>query len=289
MISYNSFVLPCTAAEHLGIPLSNALGSNLIKKNIRHFTGEEQLIEINQNLSNSSVIIVQSVSSNVNTDIIELLLTINAARNAGSKHIHLVLAYIPYSRQDRQMSIYSSIGVDVIGRIIGQSQIDTITTIDIHNLSSLALFNKPIFNISSIDIINRYIDITNKTLVLPDKGSVMRNKMKDVVYLEKTRKETISFELHGAVEGKECIIVDDMIDTGQTLCLAADKLIDAGAKSVVAYATHALFSDKSCHLINSSSISELIVSNSISNIYRPSHLEVIDITDIILDTLNTFE
>lgn len=279
-------VLACSGGEHLGALLSKSLNVELVISKVRKFTGQEALIEIDTNLTNSTIVIVQSFSGNINNDIIELLLAIDTAKNAGAVCVHLILPYMPYSRQDRQMYSYSSVGMNVIANLINQSKIDTITVLDIHAFHSLALFKKPIFNISSMDIINRYMDLTDIVLVMPDKGAVIRNETKDLVYLEKTRSNgMISFELHGDVKEKKCLVIDDMIDSGNTLCKAADKLIEYGAKSVSAYATHAFFSDKTCNLIDSSSISKLTISNSISNIYRPSALEVIDITDIILDNL----
>jgi ribose-phosphate pyrophosphokinase len=279
-------VVSCAGGEHLAKIFAQSLNVDLIISKISRFTGHERLIEIDVSLRNTTVVIVQSFSGNVNNDIIELLLTIDAAKNAGAANIHLILPYMPYSRQDRQISNYSSVGMNVVANLIDQSQIDTITVLDIHAFHSLAWFHKPIFNISSMDIISRYMDLTDIVLVMPDKGAVIRNAAKDVVYLEKTRGNgMISFVLHGDVKGQECIIVDDMIDSGQTLCRAADKLIEYGAKSVSAYVTHAFLSETTCNLVNSSAISKLIVSNSISNIYRPSVLEVIDITDMILDNL----
>ena len=273
-------LISCSGAAHLSKSLAQHLHATEITPTIRHFSSTELLVDIEQDVSKYDVVyIAQSCGHDANDKLIELLCAIDASRRSGARRIELVIPYICYGRQDRKLGDYTSVGMEIIANLLNASGADTITIVDIHSAESLKHFTIPVTNIKGIDIAIQCIDTTDKTLVMPDRGAVMRGARADAVYFEKHRNnEALDMQLHGSVNGKHCIIIDDIVDSGQTLCTAAKILKHAGAASVEAYVTHAIFTRFSRTMIDQSHISKLYVTNSIDNAALPDIATVLDLS-----------
>ena len=274
----------CSSAQHLNPSLADVLQAKKIETKLHYFTAGEALVTINSKCEDH-VYIVQSFGLDTNNAIIEFLLTVNAARNAGAQYIHAIILYMAYSRQDRMLEEYSSIGIQIVADLLNHSGVNNLTTIDIHEPNSMNLFNMPSTNISGIEIAKAKSLHVNKLVVLPDHGGLKRigDLDTDFVYFTKKRYKTkLALELHGDVKGKDCLIIDDIIDSGRTICAASEILTKYGARSVKAFVTHALFSEATYALIDKSQISHITISNTIDNECNiPKIVEVVDISGII--------
>lgn len=273
-------IISCSNSIDISAKLSKLSAMPIIYPKITEFTASEMLIGIEQNIKNDVIYIMQSLAQDANKQIMELLLTINAAKHSGVTQINLILPYIAYSRQDK-VKTKQSMGMEVISHMLNNSGIDNIITIDMHNKNSLQLFDLPVINIDTTPFIAA--TKKDKLLVMPDRGALNRsNSSGNFVYLEKTRNDDgMSFQIFGEINGKDCLLIDDIIDSGKTLCLAAEFLIEHGAKSVEAYATHALLSKESCRRINNSAITHLTISNSVTQKHLPKNTDITDISPLI--------
>lgn len=277
-------IISCPNSIDISQKLSKLSSIPVTFPKIIEFTSSEMLIKIEKKIKNDVIYIVQSLAQDANKQIIELLLTINAVKHSGIKQINLILPYIAYSRQDK-IKTTESTGIEVIANILNNTGIDNLITIDIHNKNSLQLFDFPVINIDTASFATE--TKKNKLIVMPDIGALNRSNLsRNVTYLEKTRHDKdISFKIFGAINDKDCLLIDDIIDSGKTLCLAAEFLIEHGAKSVDAYATHALLSKESCERIDNSAITHLTISNSVAPKYLPKNTDIIDISTMIYKTM----
>lgn len=275
-------VIGCSRGTKLAKAIAKKLHARFCDINMQHFSGNEMLISSAENLENKTVIIVQSCDADANSNLMEILLASDMASNAGAAEIHLVLSYVPYARQDRELSRHSSIGMHVVADVLNVAMFDSVIVVDIHSLEFLDHLIMPSYNISM-----HGLDMKEKLVVLPDEGAVERIEIEEAIALKKIRKGSeLSFKVKMNVADRDCLIVDDMIDSGKTLCMAAKALMDHGAKSVEAIVTHALFSKETCSLIDASPIQKLTVTDSIENDCFPRVVEVVSIVDIIVDNLN---
>lgn len=276
-------IIPCQNNLELATKIAAIKGFERVIPRVKYFTGKEMHITIPTTLS-KEVYIIQSFSTSVNDALIELLLTIDAAKNSGAGAINVIAPYLGYSRQDKNED-FKSHGLGMIANLLSSRSINQLITIDFHAPTALNLFDIPVKNISIEALISPFIQ--NKLIITPDNGAAQRNHFNQVIKLNKKRLDgDLYFELHNDVTGKNCLIVDDIIDSGHTICLAADILIKNGAKSVEAYVTHALFSNETCNRINDSFISKLYISNSITNNFLPNNTEIIDLAKIIVKNLS---
>jgi ribose-phosphate pyrophosphokinase len=276
-------IIPCQNSIELATKIASTKRFELVIPRVRYFTGKEMQVTI-PTILGKEVYIIQSFSASVNDALIELLLTINAARNSGADIINVIAPYLGYSRQDK-IEDFKSHGLGMIAHLLSSCTIHQLITIDFHSPGNLYLFPITVKNISTQDLI---LPLTkNKVIVTPDNGASRRNHFDNVIQLNKKRiDDNLYFELHGDVSDQDCLIVDDIIDSGRTICQASEILIKNGAKSVEAYVTHALFSNETCNRINNSLISKLYISNSITNNFLPDNLDIIDLTKIIIQRLS---
>jgi ribose-phosphate pyrophosphokinase len=277
-------IIPCHNSIELATKIATIKGFELIRPYIRYFTGKEIQITI-PTILGKEVYIIQSFSTSVNDALIELLLTIDASKNSGAQTINIISPYLCYSRQDR-IEPMTSYGLKTVSDLLCYHKIQRLITIDFHSPAALNLFPISITNISTQDLI---LPLTqNKTIVSPDNGASRRNNFDNVIQLNKQRIDgNLHFELHDDVTGRNCLIVDDIIDSGRTICQASEILIKNGAKSVEAYVTHALLSNDTCNKINNSFISKLYISNSINSHLLPNNTKIIDITKILAKNIQS--
>lgn len=253
----------------LGLPVGNA--------DVGSFSDGEVAVEINENVRGHDVFIIQSTCQPTNDNLMELVILADALRRASATRITAVIPYFGYSRQDRRVrSARVPISAKVVADMISGVGIDRVMTVDLHADQVQGFFNIPVDNVYASPVLLTDIvrqNHKNLTVVSPDVGGVVRARAfakqlddADLAIIDKRRpqaNEAQVMNIIGDVEGRTCVIVDDMVDTAGTLCKAADALKDHGAEKVVAYCTHAVLSGKAIDNISGSTLDELVVTDTI--------------------------
>lgn len=275
--------------------LSEFFGCSLISKCKYIFADQEFTIQLPSNISSNHTFIVQSTSQPVNDSLMELLLTANALKCVGIKQITAIVPYFGYSRQDKSNSNFESIAAEMIANFFESAGIDCIVTIDLHSSQVEKFFKIKILNLSTTALFASVINKQNNTIIVaPDNGSRIRAEQlgqaldAEIAIINKHRTDynnCVMSEVIGNVHEKNCIIIDDIVDTGETLCKAAELLFSKGALSVNAVITHAVLSNNATNRIASSKIGEVMVTNSITHKNLPSKFKVLDVTDILKKAL----
>jgi ribose-phosphate pyrophosphokinase len=261
-------------------PLAEAIAAHvrqpLAKAQVRRFADMEIFVEIQENVRGEDVFIIQPTSFPANDHLMELLIISDALRRSSAKRITAVLPYFGYARQDRRASGRTPISAKLVANMITTAGVDRVLTIDLHAGQIQGFFDIPTDNLYSAPVMVRDIkdrmDTSNAMVVSPDVGGVVRAralaKRIDVplAIVDKRRErpgESEVMNIIGDVEGKSCILVDDIIDSGGTLCNAADALLAKGAKDVSAYITHGVLSGGAVSRISSSKLKELVITDTI--------------------------
>ena len=256
-------------ARHLKVPLGRAF--------VGRFSDGEINIELIENVRGRDVFIVQPTCPPVNDNLMELLIMADACRRASAKTITAVVPYFGYSRQDRRpRATRSAISAKLVANMMTGAGITRVLTVDLHADQIQGFFDIPVDNVYATPVLlgdawrQRY---ENKIVVSPDVGGVVRARAlakrlddAELAIIDKRRprpNESKVMNIIGEVEGKTCLLVDDMVDTAGTLCVGAQALKDEGAARVVAYITHALLSGKAVERINNSALDELVVTDTI--------------------------
>jgi len=295
-------ILSGTSNPRLSKEISKQLKLKLINTNIKRFADGEIYIEINENIRGNSVFVIQSTSTPVNDNIIELLLSIDALRRSSAKNITAVIPYFGYARQDKKVAPRTSISAKVVSNLITNAGASRIVTVDLHAGQIQGFFDIPVDNLFTTPMFARYIKKKFKTknliCVSPDIGGVQRTrglatKLKvDLAIIDKRRPEAGKSEVMniiGNVKEKNCIIVDDIIDSGGTIVNAVEALKKAGATDVYVFVTHAVLSGEAADKIKKSKIKKLIITDTIDNslkIKNNSKIEVISIAPLMAEAIN---
>jgi len=255
-------------AKTLGIPLGDAL--------VSLFSDGEINIEIRENVRGHDVFVVQPTSAPTNRNLMELVLMIDALRRASAARITAVVPYFGYARQDRRVrSARVPISAKVVADMLSNAGVDRVLTVDLHAEQIQGFFNCTVDNVYGAPVLLDDIErqnYKNLLVVSPDVGGVVRARAVakqlgcDLAIIDKRRPSANQSEVMniiGEVEGRTCVLVDDIVDTAGTLCKAAEALKKNGALKVVAYSTHAVLSGGAIENINKSQLDELVVTNSI--------------------------
>ncbi|WP_159064879.1 ribose-phosphate pyrophosphokinase [Thaumasiovibrio subtropicus] len=265
------------ATPELAQRIADRLYISLGDASVGRFSDGEIAVQINENVRGSDVFIIQSTCAPTNDNLMELIVMIDALRRASAGRITAVIPYFGYARQDRRVrSSRVPITAKVIADFLSNVGVDRVLTVDLHAEQIQGFFDVPVDNIFGSPVLLEDMqarDLENPVVVSPDIGGVVRARATakllddtDIAIIDKRRpRANVSQVMHliGDVEGRDCIIVDDMIDTGGTLCKAAEALKERGAKRVFAYATHPVFSGNAPQNIKDSVIDEVIVTDSI--------------------------
>jgi ribose-phosphate pyrophosphokinase len=264
------------------------------------FKDGEFLPKFNKSIRGQDIYLISQTSSS--DDIMATCLTIDAAKRAGVGSITLVLPYYSYSRQDKADHIRSSVGSKMIADIYEKIGINQVITIDLHNPTIAAFFNIPVIHLNGNRIFTEYIKSLNLSdicIVSPDHGAIKKNvdfaksfpnSSFGVINKKRIKPNEIhSMELIGDVTDKNVIIVDDLIDTGGTIAKAAKLLMDAGAKSVRAIATHGVLSGAAYENIENSVITELIVSDTIDLKRKSDKIKIISSAEVLTRAILSLE
>ncbi|CAJ99481.1 Ribose-phosphate pyrophospho kinase [Helicobacter acinonychis] len=254
-------------ARHLGVPLSKAM--------IGRFSDGEINIQISESVRGKDIFIIQPTCVPVNNNLMELLIMVDALRRSSANSITAVLPYFGYARQDRKAAPRVPITAKMVANLMQEVGIERIITMDLHAGQIQGFFDVPVDNLYGSIVFRDYIRskaLKNPVIASPDVGGVTRaryfaNQMGlDLIIVDKRREKANESEVMniiGSVQGRDVILVDDMIDTAGTICKAALALKEQGATSVMALGTHAVLSGNAFKRIKESALDEVVVSNSI--------------------------
>ena len=269
-------------AGNSNLPLSKSvsdyLGENLTNASIQRFADDEVYVEIKENIRGEDVFVIESLSHPANDNLMELLVIMDALKRASAKRITAVIPYYGYARQDRKPGPRTPISAKLVANLITTAGADRVLTLDLHAEQIQGFFDIPTDNlfagpVFSKDIKEKY-DIGNLVAVSPDIGGVVRaraiaNKIgASIAIVDKRRSkpgESEVMNIIGDVKGKDCIILDDIIDSAGTISNAANRIMDLGANSITSYVTHGVLTGKALERINNSKLTELVITNSINN------------------------
>jgi ribose-phosphate pyrophosphokinase len=252
------------------------LRTPLAKAVVRRFADMEIFVEILENVRGADVFVVQSTSYPANDHLMELLIIIDALRRASARRITAVVPYFGYARQDRKPGPRTPISAKLVANLITNAGADRVLTLDLHAGQIQGFFDIPTDNLYAAPVMVRDIrerfDLPNVMVVSPDVGGVVRARglakriNAPLAIIDKRRERAGDSEVMnviGEVEGRTCILVDDIVDSGGTLVNAADALIEKGAKEVYAYITHGVLSGGAVARITASQLKELVITDSI--------------------------
>jgi ribose-phosphate pyrophosphokinase len=243
---------------------------------VGRFSDGEVMVEILENVRGKDVFVLQSTSMPTNDNLMELLVLVDALKRASAGRITAAIPYFGYARQDRRpRSVRVPITAKVVANMLTTVGIDRLLTMDLHSDQIQGFFDIPVDNIYSMPILLGHLwknDYQNLVVVSPDVGGVVRARQMakrlecDLAIIDKRRpKANVAkvMNIIGEVEGRTCVIMDDMVDTANTLCEAARALKEQGAESVMAYCTHAVLSGKAVERIADSALDKLVVTDTI--------------------------
>lgn len=254
----------------------------LARARIERFADSEIFVEIMDNVRGEDVFIVQPTSNPANDNLMELLIVIDAARRSSAQRITAVMPYFGYARQDRRTAPRTPISAKLVANLLTQAGANRVLTVDLHSGPIQGFFDIPTDNLSAspvfaIDVRRRFDRLDRLTVISPDVGGVVRARDlagrigAELAIVDKRRRaanEVDEMMLIGSVEGRDCIIVDDICDTAGTLCKAAELLRESGASSVHAYITHGVLSKKgdvtAAEKIEASALDRLVVTDTIA-------------------------
>jgi len=268
-------IFSLTANTELASEIADSVGIPLSSCDVLHFADGEINVQINETVRGHNVFVIQPTSAPVNDHLMELLIMCDALKRASAKTINLVIPYYGYSRQDRKARSRQPISAKLVADLLQTAGADRIICMDIHAAQIQGFFDIPVDNFMGLPILSNYImdkHLEDVVVVSPDHGGVTRArelaKVLDttIAIIDKRRPEPNKMEVMniiGNVEGKVCVMIDDMVDTAGTITVGAKALMDAGAKEVYAVATHGVLSGPAIERIKNSVLKEMIITNTI--------------------------
>ncbi|BAC12015.1 ribose-phosphate diphosphokinase [Oceanobacillus iheyensis] len=268
-------VFSLNSNPELANEIATHIGTNLGKCTVSKFSDGEVQINLEESVRGCDVYVVQSTCAPVNQHIMELLIMIDALKRASAKSINIVMPYYGYARQDRKARSREPIAAKLVADLIEKAGANRVITLDLHAPQIQGFFDIPIDHLQGVPILSSYFEQKNLDdviVVSPDHGGVTRaRKMADrlkapIGIIDKRRPKPNVAEIMniiGNIEGKTAILIDDIIDTAGTITLAANALIENGAKEVYACCTHPVLSGPAIERIDNSKIKELVITDSI--------------------------
>ncbi|MFC7687623.1 ribose-phosphate diphosphokinase [Ureibacillus sp. GCM10028918] len=257
--------------------IAEQMGVELGKSSVKHFSDGEVQISIEESIRGCDVFIVQSTSAPVNEHLMELLIMIDAVKRASARTINVVMPYYGYARQDRKAKAREPITAKLVANLLETAGANRVIVLDLHAPQIQGFFDILIDHLQAVPILSTYFKTKNfnpedLVIVSPDHGGVTRaRKMAErlkapIAIIDKRRPKPNVAEVMnivGNIEGKTCILIDDIIDTAGTITIGANALIEAGAKEVYACCSHPVLSGPAIERIENSAIKELVVTNTI--------------------------
>lgn len=287
-------VLAESICNYLNIPLGNAI--------VRRFADQEIFVEIQENVRGEDVFIIQSTAYPANDHLMELLIMTDALRRSSARRITAVLPYFGYARQDRKAGPRTPISAKLVANMITEAGANRVLTLDLHAGQIQGFFDIPTDNLFAVPILARDIkenyDVSNVMVVSPDTGGVVRarslaKRLDSMLAIVDKRRdapgESEVMNVIGDVSGKDCILIDDIVDSGGTLCNAAEALLENNATSVTAYITHGVLSGGAVARVASSKLKELVITDSIqptSAVQNAHNIRVITTSNLIGEAIS---
>jgi len=269
-------ILSCNANRPLAEAISAYLSLPLTRASVRRFSDMEVFVEIQENVRGEDVFVIQSTSYPANDHLMELLVTLDALKRASARRITAVMPYYGYARQDRKTSSRSPISAKLVANLITAAGADRLLTLDLHAPQIQGFFDIPVDNLWASPVmvkdIKEHLPQDDLVMVSPDVGGVLRTRDVarrldvDLAIIDKRRERAGVSEVMniiGDVDGRHCVLVDDIVDSAGTLCNAAQALIEAGAKSAYAYVTHGVLSGGAVARVAASPIEQMVMTDSI--------------------------
>jgi ribose-phosphate pyrophosphokinase len=270
-------ILTCNSNPALAAGIADYLGLKLTRADVKRFADEEVFVEVHENVRGEDVFVVQSTSAPANDNIMELLVCLDALKRASARRVTAVIPYYGYARQDRKMGSRTPISAKLVANIITAAGANRVLTVDLHAGQIQGFFDIPLDHLYAApvivaDIHKHYPNPGNLVIVSPDVGGVVRARAlakrldAGLAIVDKRREragESEVMNIIGEVEGRDCILLDDIVDSAGTLCNAAGALKQAGAASVAAYVTHGVLSGKALERVAASALSSLVVCDTI--------------------------
>ncbi|CAN0655746.1 ribose-phosphate pyrophosphokinase [Nitratireductor sp. OM-1] len=282
--------------------VSRYLNISLGKATVKRFADQEIFVEIQENVRGEDVFVLQSTAYPANDHLMELLIMIDAFRRSSARRITAVLPYFGYARQDRRTSGRTPISAKLVSNLITQAGADRVLTLDLHAGQIQGFFDIPTDNLFAVPVMARDVKAnytpSNVMVVSPDVGGVVRARSlakridAPLAIVDKRRDrpgESEVMNVIGDVSGKDCLLIDDIVDSGGTLCNAADALLNNGATSVTAYITHGVLSGGAAARISGSRLKELVITDSIqpsSAVEAAPNIRTITIADLIGEAIS---
>ena len=276
-------------SKYVGLELSNC--------DVKRFADNEIFVEMKENVRGEDVFVIQSTSYPANDNLMELLIIIDTLRRASAKRITAVVPYFGYARQDRKPGPRTPITSKLVANMIDKAGANRVLTMDLHAGQIQGFFDIPTDNLFAAPVLVE--DIKNKLtsntpiVVSPDVGGVVRARIiakrigADLAIVDKRREkagESEVMNIIGDVKGKECFMIDDIVDSAGTLCNASDALIREGATKVYSYVTHGVLSGKAVERVNKSSLTKLLITDTIEEsdaVKKSDKIDVISISSLL--------
>ena len=285
----------------LAAQIAKVLQLSLTKCVVRRFADMEIFVEIQENVRGEDIYVVQPTSYPANDNLMELLILIDALKRASARRITAVVPYYGYARQDRKPGPRTPITARLVANLIERAGVDRVLIVDLHAGQIQGFFDIPTDNLYAAPVmvrdIQEHYNGDNLMIVSPDVGGVVRARAlakrinAQLAIVDKRREragESEVMNVIGKVKGHHCILIDDIIDSGGTLCNAADALINKGAKSVSAYITHGVLSGKAVDRIVKSRLKELVITDSImptEDVTKAPNVRVISIAPLLAEAI----
>jgi ribose-phosphate pyrophosphokinase len=276
--------------------IASYLEMSLGKSVVRRFADEEIFVELHENVRGEDIFVIQSTAYPANDHLMELLIMIDALRRSSARRITAVIPYFGYARQDRKHGPRTPISAKLVANIITTAGADRVMTLDLHAGQIQGFFDIPTDNLFAVPVfardVKQHYNTENVCVVSPDVGGVVRARAlakrleTPLAIVDKRRDkpgESEVMNVIGDVLGKDCLLIDDIIDSGGTLCNAADALIEQGATSVTAYITHGVLSGGAVTRITSSQLKELVITDSIqptAAVNNATNIRVVSISNL---------
>lgn len=290
------------ASEELGKSIANKLNVQPSLAQVSKFADGAINVEVESDLCNQEVYIIQSISPPMNDNLMELLLTIDAVKRLGAKRITTIIPYYGYSRQDkvvRNNNMQSALSAKLVANLIQTAGANSVAVIDLHSSQIEGFFDVPMANLSCFEVFADSVHAENLAIVAPDVGAIGRARalaktlekkykieLSDkIIVVDKYREKAGASQVMniiGEAANKNCVIVDDIVDSGGTLCNAALALKGRGARSVISCITHGVLSGNAVEKISSSSLDKLVITDTILHKFeKTGKIEIVSVANIL--------
>jgi len=296
-------VFALSASQDLGKNIAKNLGTELGESKVHHFADGEILVEIGESVRGKDVYIIQSTSNPVTENLMEILVLTDALKRASAKEITAVIPYFGYARQDRKAKPRQPITSKLVADLLTVAGVDRVVTVDLHARQIQGFFDIPVDEMEALPLLYKYFknkNIEDLCVVSPDHGGATRaRKLSEaldcpIAIIDKRRPKPNVAEVMGIigdVSGKNCILVDDMIDTAGTICAGAEVLKEKGAKDVYIACTHGVLSGPASERLQNCSAKEVVITDTIAIPEEKKFDKLVQVTvaDLLAHTIENIE